>query len=180
MLNKILGEEYPESWKSQLLLSLNKKGNTKLNPKLRGIAISSLMPKILEIILYNRFNIWHQSNAAQAGYKTSQGCMVLIFDIVLLIELANWANRSLFVGLMDYEKTFDFINRADLINQLMLKGAGKRFVRTITSMYDTTTYKPKIDTNNVGDSITTRYGVTQGRKTSANFFVVVDANANEG
>ena len=34
LLNKILGEEYPESWKSQLLLTLNKKGSTKLIPKL--------------------------------------------------------------------------------------------------------------------------------------------------
>ena len=114
LLNKILGEEYPESWKSQLLLTLSKKGSAKLHPK--GIAISSLTPNILDIVLCNRFKIWFNSNAAQAGYKTSQGCMVQIFVIVLFIELANWANMTLFLGLMDYEKAFDFINRADLVN----------------------------------------------------------------
>ena len=75
--------------------------------------------------------------------------------IVLLIELVNWANMTPFLGLMDYEKAFDFINREDLVNQLTLKGVGKSFVRTVTSMCDRTAYKPKTDTNNVGDSITT-------------------------
>ena len=84
-----------------------------------------------------------------------------------------YKKRKFSIRVLKETDVFDFINRADLINQLMLKGAGKRFVQTITSMYDTTTYKPKIDTNNVGDSITTCYGVTQGRKTSANFFTFV-------
>ena len=119
------------------------------------------MPKILDIVIWNRFKIWFNSDAAQAGYKTSQGCMVQIFVIVLFIELANWANMTLFLGLMDYEKAFDFINRADLVYQLMLKVAGKRFVRTVTSLYNITTYKQNIDPNNIGVSITTRYGVSR-------------------
>ena len=140
------------------------------NPKLRGIAISSLLPKILDIILNNRFNIWFKSNASQAGYKISQGCMLQIFSIVLLLELAKSSNKSLFIGIIDYEKAFDYINRADLINNLMEKGAGKRFIQTVTNMYDRTMYKPKISHNRFGKPIISRHGVPQGRKTSANFF----------
>ena len=65
----MLGAEYPECWKEQLLISLNKKGSTINNPKLCGIAISSLLPKILDIILVHGFNIWFTSNPTQAGYK---------------------------------------------------------------------------------------------------------------
>ena len=170
LLNKILGNTYPDIWKQQLLISLNKKGSTTKNPKLRGIAISSILPKILDIILNNRFNMWFKSNATQAGYKKSQGCLLQIFGIILMIELANSVNKSLFLGLLDYEKAFDYINRSDLIDTLMLKGAGKRFVKTIHGMYDRTVYTPKISASKVGNQITARYGVTQGRKTSANFF----------
>ena len=76
--------------------------------------MSSLLPKILDIVLNNRFNMWFTSNAAQAGYIASQGCILQIFVIVLMLELARSSNKSLFLGLMDYEKAFDFINRADL------------------------------------------------------------------
>ena len=40
-------------------------------------------------------------------------------------------------------------------------------------MYNSTTYNPKLDGNKTGVPITTRYGVTQGRKTSANVFTFV-------
>ena len=53
LLNRMLRAEYPECWKEQLLISLNKKGSTINNPKLRGIAISSLLPKIFDIILFH-------------------------------------------------------------------------------------------------------------------------------
>ena len=47
-----------------------------------------------------------------------------MFAIYLLIEYANKNNYSIFLGLLDYEKAFDFCNRADLISFLMENHAG--------------------------------------------------------
>ena len=62
------------------------------------------------------------------------------------------------------------MNRAKLLNHLMATGCGKSYVRALSKMYVESFYAPKIDSNHLGDSICTRYGVTQGRRTSTNLF----------
>ena len=126
LLNRIHGNCYPESWKNQLLFSVAKKGHTIDDPKLRGIALSSLIPKIYDIILNNRFNKWYYPNVQQAGFRPKQGCLFQIFSIFLMIELANHNNKTIFIGFMDYEKAFDYTNRADIVKDLISKGAGKK------------------------------------------------------
>ena len=44
LLNKI-HVCYPDSWKNQMLFSVTKKGHSKQDPKLQGIALSSLLPE---------------------------------------------------------------------------------------------------------------------------------------
>ena len=121
LLNKIDGNVYPKKWKYQMLFSILKKGHTKENPKLRGIALSSLLPQIYDIILNNRFIKWYRPNIYQAGFRPRQGCLYQIFTIILMIELANKKNKTILIGFMDYEKAFDFVNRADVINDLIKK-----------------------------------------------------------
>ena len=118
----------------------------------------------------NRFNKWYIPNLHQAGFRPKQGCLYQIFTIFLMIELANHLNKSILIGFMDHEKAFDFTNRADIINELINKGAGKVFVQSVANMYDKTYYIPKIDKNTYEEGISTQHGVTQGRKTLANFF----------
>ena len=71
--------------------------------------------------------------------------------------------------ILDYEKAFDFVNRAHIINHLKEKGAGARFIRNVASMYEETSYIPKLG-NKIGESIVAKHGVTQGRQTSTSFF----------
>ena len=118
-INIVFENSYPSNWEKRLLFPISKKGHSILNPKLRGIAISSLLPKIYDIMLNNRLNIWYKPNPQQAGFRPGQGCLIQILAIYLLIELANANNKSIFLGLLDYEKAFDFCNRADLISFLM-------------------------------------------------------------
>ena len=169
-LNRIHGHTYPDNWKRRVLVSVTKKGHKRENPKLRGIAISSVIPKIYDVILNNRFKCWYHPKSQQAGFRPKQGCLIQIFAMFLMIELANYKKKSLFVGFMDYEKAFDFTNRADIVNDLMKNGAGAKFINTVANMYDETIYTPKTNNNSYGNNIMTRHGVTQGRKTSPNFF----------
>ena len=118
----------------------------------------------------NRFIKWYIPNSQQAGFRQKQGCLFQMFTIFLMMGLANHHNKSLLIGFMDYEKAFDFTNRIDIINYLLKKGAGKVFVQSVANMYDKTYYIPNINKNNYGEAISTQHGVTQGRKTLANFF----------
>ena len=168
--NEVFYNEYPYDWTLQVLRPEKKKGHTSQNPKLRGVAISSLLPTLYDIILDKRFNKWYKINAEQAGFREHQGCTVQLFAIYLLMELLKSRDEELFVGFIDYEKAFDFTNRAEIVKDLMLKKVGSVFTRAIARMYRNTYYIPKVSKQRTGEPIRARHGVTQGQKTAANLF----------
>ena len=135
LLNRVFDNSYPEHWKRLLLRPEEKKGHTKEAPKLRGVAISQLLPTLYDILIYNRFNMWYIPNPEQAGFVAKQGCPLQIFSIYIIMEYLKSIGKSLYIGFMDYEKAFDFVNRAHILNHLQEKGAGAKFVKAIASMY---------------------------------------------
>ena len=169
LIQKVFFGDYPDEWNNQILHSITKSGHTKVKPKLRGIAIAPLLCRVYDTIIDQRFNLWYMPNYQQAGFRPGQGCLLQIFSLVLLIIYSKEMGKNLFVGFMDFEKAFDYTNRANIISDLMRKGCGKYLTRAIAKMYVKTLYSPKIDENNLGRSISTRYGVTQGRKSSIFF-----------
>ena len=163
------GYQYPEDWKLQLLLPLTKKGHTQASPKLRGIAISSLLPRIYDTIIDERFKAWYKPNKEQSGFRKQQGCTLQLFYVILLLEMANYLHVNLFLLLVDYEKAFDFANRATIVEDMILHGLGTKFVNAVANMYLESGDVPKIRST-ISTPILTKRGVTQGRKTSTNFF----------
>ena len=169
ILNYVFSNCYPELWKQLLLRPEEKKGHTNESPKLRGVAISQLLPTLYDILIYNRFNMWYIPNPEQAGFVTKQGCPLQIFAIYIMMEYLKSIGKTLYIGFMDYEKAFDFVNRAHILNHLREKGAGAKFVKAIASMYGETYYVPKV-CNRIGEAITAKHGVTQGRQSSTSLF----------
>ena len=161
---------YPKPWTEQLLFPVEKKGHTILEPKLRGIAISSLSPRIYDTIIDKRFHSWYVPNKEQSGFRVLQGCLFQLFFVSLLLENARYLNKNLYLLLVDYEKAFDFANRAVIVSDMMKHELGDTFVRAVAEMYEETTYIPKIDQRSLGDPISTCYGVTQGRRSSTGLF----------
>jgi hypothetical protein len=168
LFNRVYSTTYPEIWTKQLLRPETKKGHTKKNPKMRGLAISQLLPTLYDIMLFNRFNQWYCPNAEQAS-APKQGCILQIFSIYVMMEYLKSIGKTLYIGFLDYEKAFDFISRGHLITHLQEKGAGAKFVRAIASMYTTTLYVPKM-CNRAGEAIVAKHGVMQGRQTSSPLF----------
>ena len=84
------------------------------------------------------------------------------------MELAKVNKNELFIAFMDYEKAFDFMNRAKLIEKMTACNIGKRFAEAIAQMYTYTAYIPKESSTTLGEKIETKHGVTQGKKSSAN------------
>ena len=67
--------------------------------------------------------------------------------------------KQLFIGYLDYEKAFDYENRANIILKLIDKGCGSAFTNAIAKMFQSTTYIPIIN-NKLDDEIIS-YGVAQ-------------------
>ena len=74
------------------------------------------------------------------------------------------------LGLLDYEKAFDFTNRAVMLKNMMEMNIGKKFLKNLANTYENTSYVPKITKSTIGEEISTNHGVTQGRTSSCNLF----------
>ena len=170
LFNKVFESYYPEGWQEQLLFPHPKKGHKPTDPKLRGIAIGPLLSRLYDSIISKRFLKWYFPNKEQAGFRALQGCLLQIFVIFLLMELAKKTHNELFIAFMDYEKAFDFMNRAKLIQKMTSCNIGKRFAEAIAQMYSYTAYVPKESNTTLGEKIETKHGVTQWKKSSANFY----------
>ena len=70
-----------------------------------------------------------------------------------------------YIAYFDYEKVFDYANRAIIINKLMKNECGCTFTNDIAEMYKSTTY---MTNNKLLDEIVTWYCVAQSRHTSSN------------
>ncbi len=170
LYRKVFDCYYPDQWKTQLLIPFPKKGHTQLDPKLRGIAIGPILSRVYDIIVDRRFMEWYHPNPEQAGSREEQGCVLQIFAFIILLCLAKELGKYLYVGLIDYEKAFDFVNRAELMRSLMKNNIGQRFLRNFTNIYRDTKYITKVSDSRMGNEISTDHGVTQGKNSSGNVF----------
>ena len=127
MMRNTFTGKYPTEWQKQILHALPKDGHTIKFPKLRGISIAPILARLYDYILYARFKKWYVPNREQAGFRSGQGCLLQIFILVLSIHYAREKKLNLIIAFMDYEKAFDFANRAEIISKLIDKGCGKRF-----------------------------------------------------
>ena len=153
----------------QILNAVAKDGHSSKNPKLRGIGIAAVLARLYDIILDERSKKWYVPNREQAGFCTGQGCPLPLFSIFLLLHYAVQNNTDFCIGFMDYEKAFDYANRAKIVTKLMDKGCGRVFTDAITKMFHSTTYVPCTN-NKLCEEITTSYGVAQGRNSSPNIY----------
>ena len=112
---------------------------------------------------------WFVPNKEQAS-KPKQGCPLQIFMLFLLIDYSAENEKNLFVGFLDYEKAFDYVNRAGIISQLMKDGCGGAYTKAVAGMFSTSTYYPKSNKNRLSEGISTDFGVTQGRRSSGSLF----------
>ena len=170
LCNIVYKAKYPEKWRYQILRPEVKKGHTIKNPKLRGVALLSLLASIYDIMIDDRFKPWYKVNPEQAGFRELMGCLIQIFALYLLMELARSKGETLFIGFIDYEKAFDFVNRYDIVDDLMNEKAGSTFTKAVANMYEKTYYVPKISPTRKGEAIESVHGVTQGRKLSTSLF----------
>ena len=169
VFKRVFVGEYPEQWEMQILNAVAKDGHNSKNPKLRGVGIAAVLARVYDIILDVRFKGWYTPNREQAGFCTGQGCPLPLFSIFLLLHYAVKNGKDFCIGFMDYEKAFDYANRAKIVSKLMDRGCGRVFTDAIAKMFHSTTYIPSTN-NRLCEAITTSYGVAQGRNSSPDIY----------
>ena len=180
LYNTIFGNYYPECWNEQLLLSFAKKDHSMQKPSLRGIGIGPLLSRLFDVVVNLRFGAWYLPNKEQAGFREEQGCLLQILGLLMIIDLSKRLKKDLLIGVIDYEKAFDFTNRFLLCKDMMNNLFGKRFVTNFMNSYESTSYIVKAGSNERGESIKTDQGLTQGKTTSSSFFSLYVSDMPDG
>ena len=170
---------YPSPWQSQLLSPIEKKGHSLIQPKLRGIAVGPMFSRLYDIIVNFRFEDWYHPNPEQAGGRKEQGCPLQIFGLFIMLDMAKHCGKKVFIGLLDFEKAFDYMNRPTLMRDMMKDGIGSTFLKNLNNMYSEIRYLPKISSHLMDDPIISEHGVTQGRTSSGNIFSYYISDMNE-
>ena len=112
----------------------------------------------------------YKPNSEQAGYRKGQVCVIQLFGLLIIIHYVKCLGKDVFIGLLDFEKAFDYTNRELLIKRLITDSIGKKMIGAIKNMYLDTIYVSKLSVDRIEDEIISNYGVAQGRKSSANLF----------
>ena len=90
--------------------------------------------------------------------------------LVIMIIFCKENKRNLVVGFLDFEKAFDYVNRAQLLQDLMAKGCGTQYLHALSKMYMESFYVPKVSETKLGERIRSVDDVAQGRRSSTNYF----------
>ncbi|VDP77753.1 unnamed protein product [Schistosoma curassoni] len=109
-------EQVPMDWKEGHLIKIPKKGNLSKCENYRGITLLSIPGKFFNKVLLNRIKdaVDAQLRDEQAGFRKDRSYTDQIATLRVIVEPSVELKSSLYINFIDYEKTFDSVDRKTL------------------------------------------------------------------
>ena len=85
----------------------------------RGIAISSVVAKVFEASILDRFGSYFVTDDNQFGFKSHTGCTDAIYCVNKIVEAYNKGGDTAHIAVLDVSKAFDRVNHFALFIKLM-------------------------------------------------------------
>ena len=143
----------------------------------RGITLSSVVSKVLEMLLLNRLetvfveaDIPHPN---QSAYRKKVLCADAIFATQEIIARYMGNGSRVFMCLYDLQKSFDSIEYPVLLDRLYAAGINGRCRRLIKNWYEGACCRVKIDEGKLSQPFPVDRGVKQGSILSPTLFLLV-------
>ncbi|VDP61544.1 unnamed protein product [Schistosoma curassoni] len=114
LIKKILKEkQVPMEWKEGHLIKIPKKGDLSKCENYKGIILLSVPWKVFNRVLVNRMKdaVDAQLRDQQAGFRKDRSCTDQIATQRIIVEQSDEWSWSLYINSIDYEKSFDSLNR---------------------------------------------------------------------
>ena len=173
LFNALLTLEYfPTPWALGSVVPVFKKGDKYDVNNYRGIAVLSCLGKLFTRTINNRLNEWAESEAvmteAQFGFRKGRSTTDCLFILHGLIEIMLARGKKLYCCFIDYEKAYDYIDRAALFTKLLKTGVSSKCTNIIKNMYS----KMKLEVRGQGEHsyFSSNCGLLQGESTSPVLF----------
>ncbi len=157
------GGTLPCLWRcTEIFLLYKGKGDVASPSSYRGIALMESTLKLYERLLFNRLSRWARLHGlipdCQFGFRARSSTLDAVFVFfTLAVKYTLVLGGSLFVCLVDFQKAFPSVNRAQLLDKLKAMGVSSRFRRCLNSIFVNNTFSIRH-----GNKVTSEFPVTTG------------------
>ena len=173
--NKVLLEnKTPEQFSTLNILPIPKSGDLSVTSNYRGIALTSLVAKVINKMILNRIRpvIDPELRGNQSGFRPGRSTTTQILALRRIIEGVKRKNLPAIMTFIDFSKAFDSIGHVTMFKILKAYGVPPNILGAIKSTYNTLRAKvvsPDGDT----DYFKILAGVMQGDTLAPFLFVIV-------
>jgi hypothetical protein len=149
----------------------NTHGKTFTVDDFRGISISSILSKVLEYCILNRYSTFFNTSDNQFGFKKGIGCTEAIYTVKNAVDHYVKGGSTVNICALDLSKAFDKTNHYGLYLKLMEKKVPVHLLRLIQHWYSMSMTCVKWGCQ-VSKYVRLRTGVRQGGVLSPFLFAV--------
>ena len=123
----------------------------------------SQLSKIICRVIMNRIRnkINFEISEEQYGFRKGKGTTNAIFNMRMISERAVEMQKVVYLCFIDYEKAFDTVRHAYMLEMLKRIGADSRDIRVIRNLYYEQKAAVRVE-NELTDTVDIKRGVRQG------------------
>ena len=173
--NKLLIEnQKPQQWSDINLIPIPKSGDLGFTTNYRGIALSSVVAKLVNRMLLNRIQpkLDPHLRPNQNGFRPGRSTTAHILALRRIIEGVKRNNLKAVLLFVDFSKAFDSIHRGKMMKILRAYGIPEQLVNAISTLYEETRAKV-LSPDGETDYFEILAGVLQGDTLAPYLFAIV-------
>ena len=175
MRRSLENETLPDDWKRANVTPIYKKGEKDIPSNYRPIALTSVVCKLLEKILFKHlYNFLHSNNLIsqyQSGFKPGDGTTNQLVDLLNSIYESFDNGKQVRAVFLDISKAFDRVWIQGLLSKLHANGIRGKLLRWIKQYLTNRKQRVSVD-NNYSSWAVTKAGVPQGSVLGPLLFLV--------
>ena len=131
-------EYVPEAFGEGIIIPIvkDKNGDLKSSENYRPITLSSMISKVFELYLLEKFSNYLDTDSLQFGFKKKLGCRNALFALRCVLQYYNQRGSNVYIASLDATKAFDRVNHYTMFTILYRRGLPAVFVNLLINWYN--------------------------------------------
>lgn len=122
--------QWPSEWSMGLIVPIHKSGDARDPDNYRGIALTSVLSKVFELVVNERLVMWTEESSTlvdeQGGFRRGRATVDQLLILSEITAMRKENNLPTFLAFLDVRKAYDRVWKPGLIQTLLDCGIGGR------------------------------------------------------